>query len=225
MSPPPYIIVWDLDRTLGEFSALEGAEDGEPVTVRLRPGLDEALERLSAAGFAHVVLTLATPSYAELALQGTGLRARFVEVAGAGQRRKGDARGIAETHGLLEGEIPDRMIFVGDHPWNDAPTDHRVVFHIEPFALRRPAEPLAALILELLRRGEGSLRRGFDALVSAAPPGVLSGTVRHDLPGVGQVLLAPRVDDCPVIIFAEEPAAGGQGTPVTFTCRSPVQVT
>jgi hypothetical protein len=215
MGAPRYIIVWDLDRTLGEFAALERAEARAPVTVYLRPGIEAALVELSRAGFAHVLLTLATPTYADVVLRGTGLYEHFIEVACAGQRRKGDARGIAETHGVPPEQMHDRMIFIGDHPWFDAPRDRRVVFHIEPSALRRRAEPLAALILELTRRGEGSLRRGFDALAAGAPAG--EQPVRRELPGIGSVLLAPRADDCPILMFEDEPAGEDQGTPVTFT--------
>jgi hypothetical protein len=219
MSSPRFIVVWDLDCTLGEFSALERRRsDREPVTVWLRPGIHDALARLSAEGFAHVVLTLATPRYAEMALRGTGLDVHFIEVACAGQRRKGDALGIAEAHGMPADEVHDRMIFVGDHPLHDAPSDPRVVFHIEPAALRRHAEPLAMLLLELRRRGEGSLRRGFDALaVDRAAGGPV---VRCNLPGIGPVLLAPRENDCPVIVFAEAPTGEEQGTPITIAGTS-----
>src|SRR5262245_15009586 len=97
MRPPRFIVVWDLDRTLGEFSALERVrpDDGANVTVWLRPGIHDALARLSGEGFSHVALTLATPTYAAMALRGTGLDVHFIEIAGAGQRRKGDALGIA----------------------------------------------------------------------------------------------------------------------------------
>jgi hypothetical protein len=216
MSAPRHIVVWDLDHTLGEFSALERSRrDDVPVTVRLRPGLEAALERLSAEGFAHVVLTLASPSYAEMALWGTGIRRYFLEVASCpGHRPKGDAHGVAATYGIPLEEAGDRLFFVGDHPWFDAPRDPRVVFHIEPAALRRPAGPLAALILELRRRGEGSLRGGFDRLAAERAAG--EKMARHDLPGVGPVVLLPREDECPVVLFEEEPAAHEAGTTVTF---------
>lgn len=219
MAPPRYIIVWDLDRTLGVFDAIGRSRgDGAPVTVFLRPGIEAALARLSAEGFAHVVLTLATPAYAATVLAGTGLRPHFLEVACAGQRPKGDTEGIARTHGIPLDEVHHRMLFVGDHPWYDAPRDPRVVFHIEPFATRRPAEPLADLILELRRRGTGSLRRGFDDLAGqpAPPEGPAEGPVTRDLPGIGPVMLAYRKDECPVIVFATEPAEGESGTAVTF---------
>ena len=181
------MIVWDLDRTLGVFDAIErGGGDNEPLTVLLRPGIHEALAKLSAEGFLHVVLTLATPSYADIALRGTGLFKFFAEIACAGQRMKGDAAGLAAAHGVPHEEMHDRMIFVGDHPWFDAPKDPRIVFHIEPSALRRSAAPLADLILELRRLGAGSIRRGFDALClhrAEAEP-----LARVTLEGIGPLL-------------------------------------
>jgi hypothetical protein len=215
MTAARHLIVWDLDRTLGVFDPIQrAAHAGGPLTVHLRPGIDAALTRLSTEGFTHVVLTLATPRYAALALAGTGLRRHFVEVACAGQRPKGDVEGISRTYGIPSDEVHHRMFFVGDHPWYDAPTDPRVVFHLEPLAMRRRAEPLADLILELRRRGDGSLRRGFDDL--AAQPGAPDGPVTRELPGLGPLILAPRKDECPVIAFAAEPAGGEIGQPVTF---------
>src|SRR5437763_1191128 len=90
-----HVIVWDLDGTLGRFDALNGQGDSaNPVTVRVRPHLREALEALSAAGFRHTLLTLATPLYAELVLHALGVRALFERVEGQGQRGKGDVAGI-----------------------------------------------------------------------------------------------------------------------------------
>src|SRR5438132_886369 len=46
-----YVIVWDLDGTLGDFTALH--QQGEcltPITVKLRPGLAGALATLADAG-------------------------------------------------------------------------------------------------------------------------------------------------------------------------------
>lgn len=218
MSAPLYLVVWDLDHTLGEFSALgRSGKADEPVTVRLRPGIEEALGQLTGEGFAHVVLTLASPRYAEIALRGTRLRERFLEVGCAGQRLKGDARGIAETHGIPPDEAPDRMIFVGDHPWYDAPRDPRVVFHIEPAALRRRAEPLAALILALRAQGQGSLRAGFDAFAGERAAG--ERFAKQDLPSIGQVVFLPREAECPVVLFGEEPGGHETGTAFTFLPR------
>ena len=95
MASPAYLIVWDLDRTLGVFDGLEKLRAvNERAQVELRPGIGASLDRLSREGFSHTVLTLATPDYAELALRGTGLRHHFLEVACQGQRPKGDVEGI-----------------------------------------------------------------------------------------------------------------------------------
>lgn len=214
------MIVWDLDGTLGEFEALARARDAmQEVTVHLRPGVDEALARLSREGFAHVLLTMATPAYAELALAGTGLRHHFVEVAGAGQRPKGDAEGLARAHGIPIDVAHDRMLFVGDHPLHDAPSDERVCFHVEPKALRRSAAPLAELILALRARGDGSLRRGFDVL--ASPPDAGGDHATRDLPGIGPVVFVPRADGCPVFAFATAPEGDAPATAVTFRRGEP----
>src|SRR5262249_31791755 len=146
----PYVIVWDLDLTLGDFSALSRQPDSvDPITVLVRPGLAETLRTLAAADFIHTVLTLATPLYAEIVLRGTGLRRLFERVEGLTQRLKGDAAGLGYALGIPEDERPHRMLFVGDHPLFDAPQDGRVLFHIEPHALSRPAADLARLVLHL----------------------------------------------------------------------------
>jgi hypothetical protein len=193
MPPPPYLIVWDLDRTLGVFEGLERVNDtAVPVEVELRPGIGRALERLGDAGFAHTVLTLATPDYAELALRGSGLRGHFLEVGAQGQRQKGDAEGIARTFGIPEAERPARMLFVGDHVLFDVPQDPRILFHLEPHVLRRPAAELVELVLALREQGQGSLRAGFDQL---AP---------RDLAGVGRLLLLPREHASPIVTFDDQ---------------------
>ena len=207
----PHVIVWDLDGTLGEFSGLNGlGESVEPVSVRLRPGLEAALRQLSAAGFVHTLLTLATPLYAELALRGTGLRPLFTRVEGLGQRHKGDAAGVAQAMGMTEEERPHRLLFVGDHPWSDSPQDPRVVFHLEPLALIRPADELVRLVLHLRDLGAGSLRHGFDCLRSQSwrrwlwPWGEAAGRpVYRRVAGLGRVVLVQRPDEAPVIGFPD----------------------
>jgi len=62
------------------------------------------------------------------------------------------------------------MLFVGDHVLFDAPQDPRIVFHLEPNALRRPAAELVELVLALRERGRGSLARGFVELLGPAAP-------------------------------------------------------
>jgi hypothetical protein len=207
-----FIIVWDLDQTLGNFEALSGhGESREPIGVQLRPGLSRALYELSSAGFMHVVLTLATPLYAEVALGGTGIRHHFRRVEGLGQRGKGDAVGLATELGVAEDDRPHRMIFVGDHPYNDAPNDQRVLFHLEPLGLTRSASELVRLVLELRERGSGSLRAGFDQM-HRGPwwrrlwPGRREGRpVYRTAEGLGRLVLVRRSDEAPVIGFAERP--------------------
>jgi hypothetical protein len=228
----PYVIVWDLDLTVGDFSALhQRGEDGGPVTVRTRPGLAEVLRRLAEADFVHVVLTLATPLYAETALRGAGLREFFARVDGLGQRTKGDAAGLGDTLGISAGERPHRMLFVGDHPLFDAPHDIRVLFHLEPYGLERPAEELLRLVLHLREAGAGSLRRGFERIGGQQagwrrllplryrlPP---DQTVRRCLPGIGDLLLVRCTDRSPVIGFENRP---GPGVPACEHCFAPHEI-
>lgn len=216
MPRPSHLIVWDLDNTLGVFEALEDHQDlDEPVTVLLRPGIEAALESLAAAGFGHTVLTLASPRYAELVLRATGLRHYFLEVAGGGQRFKGDDEGIARAFGIPLDRRPDQMIFVGDHPWNDAPHDHRIVFHLEPTALKRRAQATAELILLLRELGAGSLRAGFDALARASCSPTRIAKVEDQ--ALGTIVLFARDQECPVIGF-DRPLAPEATAPqrVTF---------
>jgi hypothetical protein len=210
-----HVIVWDLDNTLGDFSALTGqGESSQPVRVRLRPGLEAVLHELAGAGFEHTLLTLATPAYAEAVLRGTGLRRFFARVEGLGMRGKGDAAGLGAALGIPENQRPHRMVFVGDHPLFDEPQDPRVVFHLEPCALTRPAADLGRLVLHLRETGGGSLRQGFERVCGARTgwralwpfgrdrEGV---PVRRTVPGVGNLVMVRRVEGCPVIGFASLP--------------------
>jgi hypothetical protein len=222
-----HLIVWDLDLTLGEFSALNfGNEPTGEVTVRLRPGVGKMLRKLSEAGFTHTLLTLASPLYAEIALRGTGLRPFFVRVEGLGQRPKGDAAGIAEAFGISEDERPHRMLFVGDHPLFDAPQDPRVVFHLEPQALARPARDLQRLIIHLRDAGAGSFRKGFERIARQRLGWrrlwpfqsrlTLNVPLRRSLSGIGDLLLLACSDRCPVIAFGDVPVLGEPASAHTF---------
>jgi hypothetical protein len=212
----PYVIVWDLDGTLGRFDALNGQGDSpHPIDVRVRPHLREALEQLAGLGFRHTLLTLATPYYAELVLHGLGLRELFEHVEGQGQRGKGDAAGVAQILDVASAEMPARMLFVGDHPLHDEPRDPRVLFHLEMFALERSARDLVLLVRALLDLGGGSLRDGFEELARrrawwermlfwrrALP---VDRPCRRVLPGLDALLMMRRREDCPVIAFAQPP--------------------
>lgn len=223
----PYVIVWDLDRTLGDFEALHRhGLSADPVRVPVRPQLAEALRTLNEEGFVHTLLTLAPPPSAELILRGTGLREFFVRVEGQGQRGKGDAEGLAEVFGLKRKERPRRMFFVGDQPVIDEPKDHGVVFHLEPCFLSRSAIELARLLLHLRDVGDGSLRQGFDLLanpirwwqwvIPLSPPMPYGRPVRRTVPEVGQLLLMARKDGCPSILFENPPVPAVEPSEHTF---------
>jgi NLI interacting factor-like phosphatase len=212
----PYVIVWDLDGTLGEFAELERHPGSQrPVRLQVRPGIEEALRRLSAAGFVHTVLTVAMKRYADIVLHGTGLAGYFARVEGRGERPKGDATGIAAAFGIPEKERPHRMLFVGDRLMFDQPADPHIVFHLELFALTRAAEDFARLVEHLRGLGGGSLRRGFDHLgcgrsgwrrlwpwSAALPPGK---PVCRRIDPLAPLLLLARPDECPVIGFEKPP--------------------
>jgi FMN phosphatase YigB (HAD superfamily) len=208
----PYVIVWDLDRTIGLFDALEHPRGAREVTVALRPGIREAVAELDRLGFKQTVLTLASERYAEIALRGSGLHDAFVEVACAHQRKKGDAEGIARLLGIPAEERQHRMLFVGDHPLFDVPNDNDVVFHLEPNALRRHAKHVVALATTMRDAGGGSLGRGFAHLLGAAKrtkDGIHG--LAHDV--LGTVLMVRPPDRCPVICFDGAGDVEG-GTPV-----------
>jgi hypothetical protein len=222
-----HVIVWDLDLTLGDFSALNHhAEGSGPITVLVRPGIADVLRTLTEAGFLHTVLTLATPLYAETSLRATGLREFFERVEGLGQRTKGDAVGIGDCLGIAARDRPHRMLFVGDHPLFDAPQDPRVVFHLEPFALARPAEELLRLVMHLRDAGSGSLRRGFDRTAAVRsgwrkwlPFGArvpVNQPVRRSLAGVGDVLFLACAERCPVVGFENRPVGDVPATACRF---------
>jgi hypothetical protein len=227
----PHVIVWDLDGTLGEFCALEKhCASNSSVTVRTRPGLADALRALCQAGFVHSLLTMATPVYAEVALRGTGLREYFGRVEGQGQRKKGDVAGVARAFGIPEAEVPAQMLFVGDRMMFDEPDDPEVVFHLEPFALTRPAQELERLVLHLRAMGGGSIRQGFRLTglggrswyrLWRRTPLPLGEPVRRHVAGLGTLVLLDRQGECPVIGYAAVPAPG---VPMEERCFVPVQV-
>jgi hypothetical protein len=211
----PYVIVWDLDGTIGDFQALEKNRNGATaVTLKTRPGLPEALRALREAGFRHSLLTMATPAYAEIVLRATNLQDYFDRVECPDQRRKGDTAGIAALFGIAAREKKHKMIFVGDRMVFDEPDDPTVVFHLEPFALARPAVQLKKLIRHLREAGNGSLREGFLAIgrgprrwyrlfrPSSLP---LGKPMRRHIPELGALLLLERKDECPVIAYEKAP--------------------
>jgi hypothetical protein len=182
--------------------------------VTTRPGLADTLAALRNAGFVHSLLTLATSSYAETVLRATGLRDYFEKVEGHGQRGKGDVEGVAKDFGIPQTEVSSRMLFVGDRMIFDEPRDPNVVFHLETFALKRPASVFERLVLHLRTAGNGSLRQGFQSLgmrdrkwyrlwrrgrVPVGKP------ARKSIEGIGDLLLLERSDECPVIAFESVP--------------------
>jgi hypothetical protein len=209
-----HVIVWDLDGTVGDFEALVKSSSDAPVRVKTRPGLAATLRSLHAAGFAHSLLTMATPTYAAIALRGTGLFEAFERVEGQGQRRKGDAAGVAAAFGIPAEEMPHRLIFVGDRMVFDEPDHPQVVFHLEPFALVRPAQQLERLVVRLRDAGGGSLHEGFRALglgprrwqrLWRRSPLAVGKAARRDVVGLGPLVLLKRQDECPVIGYERGP--------------------
>jgi hypothetical protein len=213
-----YLLVWDLDGTLGEFEALEKAwASDSPVRLRVRPGLATALRELSQAGFVHTLLTTAAPLYAEVALRATGLRGFFSRVECRGQRFKGDAEGVAAEFGIGPPELAHRVLFVGDRLAFDEPSHPEVVFHLEPLALARPAAQLARLVEHLREAGSGSIREGFRRIGRGRrrwfcflrrPPMPVGEPVTRPVAGIGLLLLLERAGECPVIGFGDPPAEG-----------------
>ena len=211
-----HVIVWDLDGTLGDFTELEKhPKSAQPIRLQLRPGLDAALRQLSAAGFIHTVLTVGTKQYASLVLHGTGLAGHFALIEGRDERPKGDAAGIAAHLGIAEADRPHCMFFVGDRLLFDQPEDPRVVFHLELWALTRPAEELTRLLLHLRDLGCGSVRQGFDRIGRNkigwrrywpwAKPMPVGKPVRRALPRLAPLLFLARGEECPVIGFEKPP--------------------
>lgn len=217
MAQAPWVLVWDLDLTLGSFDELTlRRRPRGAVTVKLRSGLEDALGRLSGEGFVHTVLTVATPAYAEAALRGAGLRVYFHEVAGRGQRSKGDAAGIATALGVPAEERAAKMLFVGDHPIYDPPADPDVVFHLETHALERSAALVADLALELREQGRGSLRRGFDCFWSQGPSPAFSLPTTRSVAGLPPLVLHNAPPDAPVVAFDDGAALDAPAPSIEF---------
>jgi hypothetical protein len=211
-----YLLVWDLDGTIGDFGALEGDWTlDSPVRIRIRPGMAEALQALGRAGFLHTLLTTSALLYAEIALRAAGLRDLFARLECRGQRPKGDAAGVAAAFAIPPRDRAARVLFVGDRLDFDEPDDPEVVFHLEPWALARPAAQLARLVEHLRETGGGSIREGFRRvgrgprrwqLLFRRPPVVVGETVERQVAGLGLLLLLERSGKCPVIGFGEPPA-------------------
>lgn len=214
----PHIIVWDLDDTIGDFHALEdNCESNSVVSVFTRPGLITTLETLRQLGFINSLLTMATSVYAEIALWGTGLYDLFDRIECRGQRRKGDVEGIATAFGIDTKDCPHQIIFIGDKMVFDEPDNPNVVFHLEPFAMNRPAIELQHLILYLRAVGNGSFREGFSAILREnrkwyrffrpiSTP--MDKPIIRSVPTVGELVLMERNNACPVIGFYKFPNRG-----------------
>ncbi|MBL8194185.1 MAG: HAD family hydrolase [Blastocatellia bacterium] len=209
----PYLLVWDLDGTIGNFEKLEKYRENLP-TVEARPEIAPALEILSKIGFIHTVLTMATSTYAEIALKATGLRHFFAKVEGQGQRLKGDVIGIANDFGINPKNYAHKIMFIGDRMLFDEPRHSEVIFHLERFALTRPASQLQILVETLLKQGNGSLREGFLSIgrgskkwyqFAKLPPIEVGVPIQRKLPKLDPLLLLERVQECPVITFENPP--------------------
>jgi hypothetical protein len=226
MNADSVVLVWDLDKTLGFFEPLYKSWDrDQPVTIQFRPGIIDTLENLNKQGFTHRLLTLASLPAAQMVLGAAGIRDLFVAIEGIGNRGKGDVSGIGRAHNLTEKQWPHNMLFIGDHPFNDAPVDLRVVFHLEIHALSRPAKQLESLILQLRERGHGSIRRGFDAIEGGSKKWwpfwkrqsyhSNKPTLRQ-LPGIEPLALMNGPKICPIIAFERAPEEPQKPEDCTF---------
>lgn len=220
------ILVWDLDETLGHFRELYGLWDlSQEVTLKLRPGIKPALQRLADAGFRHHLLTLASPTGAEMVLKATGLRPLFEHVEGMGQRGKGDVEGLCQLYGVPEALSPDRLLFIGDRPFHDCPRHEDVVFHLEIHCLTRPAEHTERLIQKLWELGRQSFRRGFNNLIYERTrwwqfwkkqPFINNDIILREVWPKDTLALMLRHEGCPFIAYKDEPSETAEAESVSF---------
>ncbi|NYZ74499.1 hypothetical protein H0O00_05120 [Candidatus Micrarchaeota archaeon] len=165
------LICWDLDETLGQFYGIYARINGHQSSRRdvLRPGIREALHRLSVLGFTHVVTTVAPERQAHEALRASGLfdlfSGVFHEQMILRDGRK-DYSVVAKSFGIPDEERRKRIISVGDILELDM---HRGGVSIwEPDSPYHSAGVTADFIKLMSESGDGNFWDGFRTIFSKA---------------------------------------------------------
>jgi hypothetical protein len=178
------IMCWDMDETLGHFRPLAYEILGEEVPnfldpTTLRHGIKQTLETLAQKGFVHYVTTSAPENIARNALTRTGISGSFEDVLGRdlvmGElwvRQDGYSSTIggknysevAQKQGLTPEQASSQMITIGDRQ-TDRPLDLEGVVFLEQGACYHYDSAIVEQVVdELLRRGAGDIRKGFDSI-------------------------------------------------------------
>lgn len=165
------VICWDLDGTLGEFYATYARMNGFQSSRRdgLKPGIMEALNRLSVLGFTHVVTTIAPEKQALKALEDSRLLDFFTAIFCEEQILRDDRKDysvVAKAFGIQADDYRRRLIAVGD----TLPLDINDggVFIWEPDSPYHTAAVTLALIKLISETGNGDFLFGFRTVFSKA---------------------------------------------------------
>lgn len=171
-------ICWDLDETVGKFSALrynlrgeadteEAREYREQIPVGLRYGIRDLLIELSDAGYSHYITTSSNRPYVVAALEHTNLTSHFRRVFTGkeiGSQWGKLYRPVIEDLGFSDEEAISRMIVVGDAP-GDMPTDiNGLVFLQMAAGHETDALVIREVLVKLLEEGEGDFAKGFNKM-------------------------------------------------------------
>ena len=187
---PKHLVCWDLDNTLGHFDPFSNEMQGrtrwkDDPDAYLTYGIEDVLAEFSEAnGYIAVVTTSARHDYAEYALERAGIRRHFANV----YARDVMAPDYEATHQYVGkqyedvaweqipyDEYPDRMVVIGDM-YEDNPIDMRDLVHIYSPGYVFDAIVIREALVALLEAGEGSFKKGFDALERSGTKEIMRST-------------------------------------------------
>ena len=159
------VIAWDLDETLGRFTALKYGLNGQKVPEwesepGVRFGIRQALEDLARADWTHVVTSYSDRPYADEVLKRANLAPYFNRVftqENIGPVDKGGRKvagklymPVAEHFGLFGDDIGKNLVVVGDLP-GDQPIDTPgLVFVHQAQGFRSDAKVIKNRVLEII---------------------------------------------------------------------------
>ena len=166
------IICWDLDETLGFFRNLVSIRSGREYpgpddSYVLRKDIIKTLNRMISKGYKHVVTSSAKLEYSEKVLGAVCLDSYFDRVFGRNHVTDGiwgkKYLPAAEFYQLDETEAGSQIMIIANMA-SDEPIDIDPVFVHDQRGLGESALVYEEIADMLWMRGDGSFKRGFQAL-------------------------------------------------------------
>lgn len=196
----------DLDGTLGNFDGIKPpfAQSRDEVEIweapKLRPDLTETLQYLVGNGF-RIAVTSGREIYPLLVALEQGEIIDFVDKPFGGRsldysRRVGgkDYSKVAEHFNFLSPEANSNMIVIGDDEKVDTPKNpDGLVFICQPLGYSTTALLWSQIINELLEKGQGNFRKGYDKMFNLGKETIYR-VFRDQHDKVVKYPLSPKVD-------------------------------